>query len=148
MALIRGLNGIAPCSIYTIKHTDLWDLEDTSSLHTTKETQQILSEARGQRLASQKEKILKQAGLRDIDMSTVILLCLILVYIISNRMHFGHSIGVIHTRPCHLIDYMFFTWVYLEDIFFQNSKVKFKHWDQSVVVKLITSMSSILALLF
>lgn len=69
IALIRGLRGLLPCPICTIRQEDLWNLLDVSPMRTTQSSRQILEEARSQRLVTHKEEILKKAGLRDIEVS-------------------------------------------------------------------------------
>lgn len=81
IALIRGLRGLLPCPICTIRQEDLWDLLNISPLRTTQMSRQILEEARGQRLVAQKEEILKHAGLRDIEVCNTIYLNLFTKYL-------------------------------------------------------------------
>ena len=71
MALIRGIKGKLPCSICLIKQEDLWNLLDNSLLCTTKDTKEIIDKARSQAFVTHREEILKQAGLRNIDVSKI-----------------------------------------------------------------------------
>ena len=119
MALIRGLNGKAPCPICLIRQDNLWNLQDTSLLRTTENSQAVILKARSQQLLSHKEEILKEAGLRDIDVSIkfdLIESIIILYY----RMSFGLFLVVIHIGLFLLIVYMFFMVDYLVDIYGLN----------------------------
>ena len=73
MALIRGLRDKMPCPICLIKQEDLWNILDTSLLHTTNRSKEIIEKARGERLHTDTENILKEVGLRDIDVCFSIL---------------------------------------------------------------------------
>ncbi|KAJ7687097.1 hypothetical protein B0H17DRAFT_1302090 [Mycena rosella] len=67
MALIRGLMGLYPCPICFVPWNEQSDLTTENPLRTGTESQEILKNARAQRLLREREEILKDHGLRDID---------------------------------------------------------------------------------
>ena len=67
MALIRGLMGLYPCPICFVPWDEQSDLTTENPLRTGIESQEILKNARAQRLLGEREEILKDHGLRDID---------------------------------------------------------------------------------
>ena len=69
MALIRGLRGKYPCPICFVKQEDMWNLLDESPLYTTELSVKIVLEARQKVTKTQAEEILKNAGLRNINVS-------------------------------------------------------------------------------
>ena len=106
MALIRGLNGKAPCPICLIRQDNLWNLQDTSLLRTTENSQAVILKARSQQLLSHKEEILKEVELRDIDISIKLTLIESIV-ILYYRMSFGLFLIVILIELFLLIIYIF-----------------------------------------
>jgi hypothetical protein len=67
MALIRGVNSLYPCPRCLIAHTEQRDLSVTAPLRTTANAKATVQEAREYRLVEDREKTLKDAGLRDVD---------------------------------------------------------------------------------
>jgi hypothetical protein len=69
MALIRGTGGLCPCPICLVPKESLSDLSHNYSLRTAGDTQAIVREAAGKGSAEDKEELLKQYGLRGIEVS-------------------------------------------------------------------------------
>jgi hypothetical protein len=67
MALVRGVGANHPCPRCLIHGNHLGDPLQTAALRTVAQTKAILEEARAERYAKDKEKILKDAGLRNVD---------------------------------------------------------------------------------
>ncbi len=67
MALIRGFNSKRPCPICLIKLEDLSNLLDESPMRTTDRFKTILVNARLERYVKDRKEILKEEGLRNID---------------------------------------------------------------------------------
>ena len=67
MALIRGVNSLFPCPRCLVSEAKLGDISARAPLRTEATTKATLREARGKRLARDKEETLKAAGLRDVD---------------------------------------------------------------------------------
>ncbi|KAJ7078038.1 hypothetical protein B0H15DRAFT_789221 [Mycena belliarum] len=67
MALIRGLQGLYPCPICFVPWNEQSDLSTEHPRRTGLESQQILEEARAKRTVTEREELLKQNGLRDVD---------------------------------------------------------------------------------
>lgn len=68
MALIRGSTGNYPCPICLVPHNELSDLTKTYRLRTTVEMAEIHTESQKMN-ATDREKYLKDVGLRDIEVS-------------------------------------------------------------------------------
>ena len=71
MALTRGVNSLFPCTQCLIPNSEQGDPSATAPLQTTAGTIAVLHEAREQHLLGEKEDILKNAGLRDVDVSFI-----------------------------------------------------------------------------
>jgi hypothetical protein len=69
MALIRGTKSKRPCPICLIDGNELADITKRSVLRTALDTQQLLQEARQMRRVSDREKLLSEHGIRDVDVS-------------------------------------------------------------------------------
>lgn len=69
MALIRGLGSLAPCPVCLVHRDDLSDVTKRSPRRTLRGTQLILESARNAPTATDKEKELKAAGLRDVEVT-------------------------------------------------------------------------------
>ncbi|KAJ7687779.1 hypothetical protein B0H14DRAFT_2653696 [Mycena olivaceomarginata] len=67
MALIRGLQGLYPCSICFVPWNEQSDLSTDHPLWTSAESQQIVATARAKRTKEEREDHLRDHGLRDID---------------------------------------------------------------------------------
>jgi hypothetical protein len=67
MALIRGLQGLYPCPICFVPWNEQSDLSSEHPDRTGPESQRIVEEARSKVTAAEREEILKDNGLRDVD---------------------------------------------------------------------------------
>ena len=67
MALTRGVTALYPCPRCLISREDLGDLTVKGNLRTTENMMETLVEARGKKLAADKEKTLRSKGLRDVE---------------------------------------------------------------------------------
>lgn len=67
MALICGHRGLLPCPQCTIKYGDQGDLKVIAPLRTVDQVKGMILEARSKRYAKDKEELLKNNELRDID---------------------------------------------------------------------------------
>ncbi|KAJ7262834.1 hypothetical protein C8J57DRAFT_1436351 [Mycena rebaudengoi] len=67
MALIRGLQCLYPCPICFVPWNEQSDLATTHQVRTGLESKQILEEARDCETAGEREKLLKDNGLRDAE---------------------------------------------------------------------------------
>ncbi|KAJ7708057.1 hypothetical protein B0H17DRAFT_1156021 [Mycena rosella] len=67
MSLIRGLQGLYPCPICFVPWNEQSDLSTEHPLRTGLGSQLIVEEARVKRTALEREEILKDNGLRDVD---------------------------------------------------------------------------------
>ena len=67
MALIRGVNSLFPCPRCLISGDKQGDISARAPLRTEAATKATIKKAREQRLAGDKEEILKGTGLRDVD---------------------------------------------------------------------------------
>ncbi|KAJ6473947.1 hypothetical protein DFH09DRAFT_1293679 [Mycena vulgaris] len=67
MALIRGLQGLYPCPICFVPWNEQSDLSTEHPLRTGKESEEILENARALRTAAEREELLKDHGLRDVE---------------------------------------------------------------------------------
>jgi len=67
MALIRGVGSLFPCPRCLIPEAKQGDPLACARLRTAADTRATIQEARGKRLAGEKEEMLKAAGLRDVD---------------------------------------------------------------------------------
>ena len=63
MALIRGVNSIAPCPRCLVIHEDLWNPSLQTPLRMSAGTQATFEEVKREKLVGKKEEILKSAGL-------------------------------------------------------------------------------------
>lgn len=71
MSLNRGTGGHLPCSICLVPKEQLSDISGTWPLRDAVQTQNILKDARAFGRAQERESLLSQYGLRDIDVSSV-----------------------------------------------------------------------------
>ncbi|KAJ7116962.1 hypothetical protein C8R44DRAFT_832414 [Mycena epipterygia] len=67
MALIRGLQGNYPCPICFVPWNEQSDLSTEHPLRTGKESEEILRNARAKRTLGEREDLLKDNGLRDVE---------------------------------------------------------------------------------
>lgn len=67
MALIRGVGSLFPCPRCLISDVEQGDPSSSAELRTAAGTQATIQKAREQQLAGDKEDILMNAGLRDVD---------------------------------------------------------------------------------
>ncbi|KAJ7749592.1 hypothetical protein DFH07DRAFT_869219 [Mycena maculata] len=67
MALIRGLQGLYPCPICFVPWNEQSDLSMEHPLRTGEESEQILGNARAKRTLAEREEVLKDHGLRDVE---------------------------------------------------------------------------------
>jgi len=67
MALIRGVGSLFPCPRCLIPDSKLGTLSATAPLRTADGTKAVIYEARKQQAKQDKEEILKNTGLRDVD---------------------------------------------------------------------------------
>jgi len=74
MALIRGLKGLYPCPICFVPWNEQSDLSTEHPLRTAMESQHILSDARAKNTVAEREELLKDNGLRNVDVCYSLLL--------------------------------------------------------------------------
>jgi len=67
MTLVRGFGSKFPCPVCLVPPHMLADLSETHPRRTTRSMQAVLKEANEKHLASEKENVLKEAGLRGVD---------------------------------------------------------------------------------
>jgi len=67
MALIRGLKGLYPCPICFVPWNEQSDLSTEHPLRTGAESQRILMDARAKRTLAERDELLKDNGLRDVE---------------------------------------------------------------------------------
>ncbi|KAJ7088189.1 hypothetical protein C8R44DRAFT_836122 [Mycena epipterygia] len=67
MTLIRGLQALYPCPICFVPWNEQSDLSTEHPLRTGAESQHILRDARAKRTVAEREKILQDHGLRNVD---------------------------------------------------------------------------------
>ena len=67
MALIRGIGSLRPCPRCLVADVDLDNFSDKAPARTARQTRATIEEARRQNLVGKSEEILKNSGLRDID---------------------------------------------------------------------------------
>jgi hypothetical protein len=79
MALIRGVGSLFPCPRCLISGVEQGNPSSSAELRTAAGTQATIQEAREQQLAGDKEEILMNAGLQDVDV----------------RLHFFYSCSVL-----------------------------------------------------
>jgi hypothetical protein len=69
MALTRGTNSKRPCPICLVSADELADITKASMLRTVIDTQRLVQQARGVQRLSERDKMLSQHGIRDVDVS-------------------------------------------------------------------------------
>lgn len=119
LALIRGLGGLCPCPVCLIPKGVLSDLTTSYPDRTSAETEALVNATYNTK--GEREKIIKQYGLRPITVSLYLSLknmCLNL----RCRMPFGGLQTPIYMKLYPLIDYMPTTWDYGELTFGESSK--------------------------
>ncbi|KAJ6523086.1 hypothetical protein DFH09DRAFT_1421223 [Mycena vulgaris] len=67
MALIRGLQGLYPCPICFVPWNEQSDLSTDHLVRTGNGSQEIVEQARAQHTAADRDELLKDNGLRDVD---------------------------------------------------------------------------------
>ena len=67
MALTRGVGSLFPCPRCVVAKKDLWDPSISSVPRTPVTMRAVITAARAQKLKADKEKKLKDVGLRDIE---------------------------------------------------------------------------------
>ncbi|KAJ6476594.1 hypothetical protein DFH09DRAFT_1253495 [Mycena vulgaris] len=67
MTLIRGLQGLYPCPICFVPWNEQSDLSTEHPLRTGRHSEKILGDARALRTVAEKEELLKDNGLRDVE---------------------------------------------------------------------------------
>ena len=73
MALIRGFMGKCPCPACLVPKDELLDATKVYALRTRCHTEATLTEARNKRLREEMEMLLKEHGLRNVDVSYMII---------------------------------------------------------------------------
>jgi len=91
MALIRGVGSLFPCPRCLIPEAEQGNPLARAPLRTADDTRATIQEARGKRLAGEKEEILKAAGLRDVDVRLYYWFVLPLINDVHNRTCSGRS---------------------------------------------------------
>jgi hypothetical protein len=71
MALIRGTKSKRPCPICLVDANELVNITMTSPLRTALDTQRLLQDARGVQRVLEREKLLSEHGIRDVDVSAL-----------------------------------------------------------------------------
>jgi hypothetical protein len=69
MALIRGLNAMYPCPICYVPWQEQSDLSTENPHRVAQDSERLIQEARALRTAAEREELLKDNGLRDIEVS-------------------------------------------------------------------------------
>ena len=69
MALICGSNSKRPCPICLVNGNELVNITKRSTLRTALDNQQLLQEACGIQRIFEREKLLSEHGIRDVDVS-------------------------------------------------------------------------------
>jgi hypothetical protein len=69
MALIRGSTGKRPCPICFVNPDDLTKITNTWTLRTADHTQSLIQQARSIQRPIEREKLLSNNGIRDVDVS-------------------------------------------------------------------------------
>lgn len=67
MALIRGVGSLYPCPRCLVADVDLDNFSNRALARTAEQTRSTIEQAREEDLAGESEEILKQSGLRDVD---------------------------------------------------------------------------------
>jgi len=76
MALIRGTKSLWPCPVCLVPKDKLSDTMNSHPRRTSSQSQAILAAAREKGSAEEKEGVLKQYGLRDVEVRiSVLFLC-------------------------------------------------------------------------
>ena len=71
MALIHGTTSKRPCPICFVGAEELSDITRTWMLRTAVNTQEILRRAHGIQGVTEREKLLTEHGIRDVDVSSL-----------------------------------------------------------------------------
>jgi len=69
MSLTRGVRSLWPCPICLVPRDALSDVSTRYPLRTSKDSQAIINLARTKHTLEEREKTLKEYGLRDVDVS-------------------------------------------------------------------------------
>jgi hypothetical protein len=69
MALIRGLTSMYPCPICYVPWQEQSDLSTEHPQRVGQDSEQLIQEARAMRTAAEREELLKDHGLRDVEVS-------------------------------------------------------------------------------
>jgi hypothetical protein len=69
MALTRGTRSKRPCPICLVGADELANITKTSTLRTILDTQRLVQQARGIQRISERDKVLSEHGIRDVDVS-------------------------------------------------------------------------------
>ncbi|KAG1771406.1 hypothetical protein EV702DRAFT_977341 [Suillus placidus] len=69
MSLIRGIMSLWPCPVCLVPRDELWDTSKSYPHRTSDESQAIVATARGKDTMEEKDEVLKEYGLRDVDNS-------------------------------------------------------------------------------
>ena len=69
MALIRGSRSKRLCPICLVAADELADITKTSTLRMAADSQRLVQQARGVQRLSERDKMLSQHGIRDVDVS-------------------------------------------------------------------------------
>jgi hypothetical protein len=70
MSLIRRIMSLWPCPIYLVPRDELWDTSKSYPRRTSDESQAIVATARGKDTMEEKDEVLKEYGLCDVDVSS------------------------------------------------------------------------------
>jgi len=71
MSLIRGVRSLWPCPICLVPRDKLSDTSKTFRRRTSEDSQGVVKAARTKISAEEKEDVLKEYGLRDVDVSSM-----------------------------------------------------------------------------
>lgn len=74
MALIRGFRGLCPCPVCLVPNSEQRRITGNYTLRTAVEVQQLFEEVKKCRTEAEKEEILKEQGLRPVEVYTYFIL--------------------------------------------------------------------------
>ena len=74
MALVWGFRSLYPCPVCLVPAADLSNLSKDFPLRTTETMRDVYNAAQSARTAEEKENILKEYGLRDVEVDIILIL--------------------------------------------------------------------------
>ncbi|KAG2117138.1 uncharacterized protein F5147DRAFT_811351, partial [Suillus discolor] len=90
MSLTRGIKSLWPCPVCLVPHDDLLDTLKAYPRRTSDQSQNVLQVARGKQTAEERDDMLKQYGLRDVQNAFWIVALTCVHYALSwDRLHFN-----------------------------------------------------------